>query len=215
VNGQLAYAAAAAGIVLAAACGGDEASVATRLETETVPETANIFGAGRAQPPEPAGGGAGTPPPSWRLPDGARTASFPEVTGSVTPNVGDGRLNGPEGDREGVGGQATDVSSWGGISGIVDGGGGMFLVGVFLTDVEPSEPTPERLDFTGGEEFDELAPQTGQTFYVGDGRGRTYRVPEGATRLFVGFADAFLYRGDPGWYGNNDGALRVTVEASK
>jgi hypothetical protein len=84
----------------------------------------------------------------------------------------------------------------------------MFLVGVFLTDAVPSDPAQDRLDFTDGEDFQELAPEIGQTFLVCDGKGRTYRVPAGATRLF---ADAFLYEGAPGWYGNNAGELQVTV----
>jgi hypothetical protein len=87
----------------------------------------------------------------------------------------------------------------------------MFLVGVFLTDDEPSDPAPPPLDFTGDEEFEELAPEIAQTFFIGDGEGRTFRVPTGATRLFLGFADAFLYEGPPGWYGNNAGEFEVTV----
>jgi hypothetical protein len=86
----------------------------------------------------------------------------------------------------------------------------MFLVGVFLTDSPPSKPAPPRLDFTT-REFDLLAPRIGQTFLIGDGKGHKYRVPSGATRLFVGFADAFGYQGAPGWYENNAGNLTVTA----
>ena len=88
---------------------------------------------------------------------------------------------------------------------------GMFLVGVFLGDSPPKRPAPQRLDFTETEQFDVIAPPIGQTFFIGDGKGRSYRVPRGATRLFVGFADGFFYQGAPGWYGNNAGQLRVTV----
>lgn len=87
----------------------------------------------------------------------------------------------------------------------------MFLVGVFVSDDEPADPAPERLDFTGEETFEELAPEIGQTFLIGDGQGRRFLVPAGATRLFLGFADAFLYEGAPGWYGNNAGWLEATV----
>ena len=207
--------AAAAGLLAAVAgCGGGGTLASTELEAKTVPATANIFGAGRSEPPGPGGGGAGTVPPSWRLPDGARTVTFAHITGRVTPIVagahGAAPFNGPEGDRRGP----TSVNSWEGISGIVHRGNGMFLVGVFLGDSEPHEPAPERLDFTDGEDFAELDPELGQTFFVGDGKGRRYRVPSGATRLFLGFADAFAYVGSPGWYGNNDGSLRVTATVS-
>jgi len=91
----------------------------------------------------------------------------------------------------------------------------MFLVGVFLGDDPPSDPAPRRLNFTKRERFDLLAPQIGQTFLIGDGQGRTYRVPKGATRLFLGFADAYTYQGNPGWYDNNAGRLMVTVHVAK
>ena len=124
--------------------------------------------------------------------------------------------NGPTGDGSGP----TDVKSLGGISGIVNRTNGMFLVGVFLTDLAPPDPAPPRLDFSStstggpppvGERFTELAPEIGQTFLIGNGKGHRYVVPDGATRLFLGFADAYLYVGCPGWYGNNDGNLKVTV----
>jgi hypothetical protein len=94
----------------------------------------------------------------------------------------------------------------------------MFLVGVFLTDNPPSTSPPDRLDFTKGERFKALAPEIAQTFFIGDGRDRTFHVPQGATRLFLGFADAYsgghFYQGDPGFYGNNGGQLCVAVEAA-
>ena len=67
-------------------------------------------------------------------------------------------------------------------------------------------------DFTKRERFKSLSPRIGQTFFVGSGRGRSFRVPARATRLFVGFADGYLYVGAPGWYGNNGGELTVTAE---
>lgn len=47
---------------------------------------------------------------------------------------------------------------------------------------------------------------------MGNGKGRSYKVPAGATRLYLGFADGYLYVGHPGWYGNNAGQLSVTVK---
>ena len=43
-------------------------------------------------------------------------------------------------------------------------------------------------------------------------QGPLVRRPGGATRLFLGFADGYLYKGNPGWYGNNAGELTVTVD---
>ncbi|MCP9487590.1 MAG: hypothetical protein MSC30_17220 [Gaiellaceae bacterium MAG52_C11] len=193
----------------------DGAVASTDLAAKKVPATANIFGSGFAAAPQPAGGGGGTLPPVLRLPRGSadaapRIVTFPKIVGKVNPIVRMAPYNGPGGD--GVG--PTDVSSWPGISGIVHAKNGMFLVGVFLTDARPKRPSPPRLDFTGKEQFDMLAPRIGQTFFIGDGKNRSYRVPSAATRLFLGFADGFLYRGAPGWYGNNAGSLSVTVEVT-
>ena len=175
----------------------------------TVPGKANIYGAGRAHPPDPGGGGPGVRPRVWQLPDGAhRVVSFPGISGQVNPIVGTTEDNGPGGD--GVG--PTDVTSYRGLSGIVHRRNGMFLVGVFLTDDPPAGQAPPRLDFTKRERFRSLSPRIGQTFFVGDGERRSYRVPPEATRLFLGFADGYDYQGPPGWYDNNGGELSVTVE---
>ena len=188
------------------------ASASTELAGKTVLGQANIFGAGRATAPEPGGGGGGVLPPMWQLPRGsARVVTFPRITGKVTPIVGESPLNGPDGDHRGP----TNIKSLKEISGIMDFTNGMFLVGVFLTDSAPKRPAPPRIDFTETEKFTVLAPRIGQTFFIGDGKGRSYRVPPAATRLFVGFADGFFYQGAPGWYGNNAGRVRVTVEVSK
>jgi hypothetical protein len=175
----------------------------------TVPATANIFGAGRERPPAPGGGGAGILPPKWILKDATapRVITFPRITGSVSP-IDPSESNGPRGDRIGP----TDVSSYRGISGIRHQRNGMFLVGVFLPDVELLAHAPRRLDFTKRDRFRSLAPRIGQTFLIGDGKGRSYRVPPGTTRLYVGFADGYLYAGEPGWYDNNGGQLSVTVK---
>jgi hypothetical protein len=174
-----------------------------------VPAKANIFGAGRHKPPAPGGGGAGVAPPCWSLPMGSnRIVRVTRATGRVTPIVDYNHQNEASGDHIGL----TDVYSYRGISGIKNEGNGMFLVGVFLTDRLPTGKAPRRLDFTRRERFDSLAPRIGQTFFVGDGAKRSFRVPSRATRLCLGFADAYQYQGRPGWYGNNAGELAVTVE---
>ena len=178
---------------------------------------ANIFGAGSDFAPGPGGGGGGVLPSSIQLPEGSSVVTFPAVTGKITARMGSLPYTGATGDGTGE----TDITSYGGISGIVDRRHGMFLVGVFLTDEPPSTSAPERLDFSKNERFETLAPQVGQTFFVGDGGDRTIRVPPGATRLFLGFADAYSlgesarqgnYQGRPGYYGNNDGRLCVAVK---
>jgi hypothetical protein len=176
---------------------------------------ANIFGAGSDFAPGPGGGGGGVLPPSVELPEGTSVVTFPTVTGRVTAMMGSLGYNGPGGDGAGE----TDITSYGGISGIVDGRHGNFLAGVFLTDDPPSNFAPKRLDFTKHERFRTLAPQVGQTFFIGDGRDRTFRVPPGSTRLFLGFADAYSFgeplaqaNGRPGYYGNNGGHLCVNVK---
>jgi hypothetical protein len=201
-------------VALALATGllGTGAAASTDLARKTVPGTANIFGAGIATAPQPGGGGGGVLPTVWRLPRGSmRVVTFPKITGQVNPIEGEVPYNGPGGDHRGP----TNIKSLRGISGIMDFTNGMFVVGVFLTDSTPKRPAPPRFDFTDKEEFDVLAPRLGQTFFIGDGKGRSYRVPPAATRLFVGFADGFLYQGAPGWYDNNAGRLQVTVEVTK
>lgn len=146
------------------------------MSTQVVPGTANIFGAGRDAAPQPGGGGGGTLPPVVELPSGSRVVTSC-ATGEVTPFTGQPLRNGPAGDTQGAGGESTDVTSYEGISGIVNQGNGMFRADL-----------PDRR-----------------------WQGRSYRVPSGATRLFLGFTDAFLYEGSPGWYGNNAGELDVTV----
>jgi hypothetical protein len=181
---------------------------------------ANIFGAGSDFAPGPGGGGGGVVPPRVQLKGGSTVVTFPTVTGKVTALMGSLPYKGPGGDGKGE----TDITSYGGISGIVDRRHGMFLVGVFLTDDPPSNFAPRRLDFTKHERFRTLAPRVGQTFFIGDGRDRTFRVPPGATRLFLGFADAFSlgeaslqgnYQGRPGYYDNNGGHLCVGLKPAK
>lgn len=176
-----------------------------------VPGTANIYGAGRERPPSPGGGGGGVLPPRWFIPGaGEKVVTFPRIAGQVSP-INPSEPNGAAGDRLGP----TDVSTYRGISGIVHRRNGMFLVGVFLPDFELLDHAPPRLDFTRRERFRTLAPRIGQTFLIGDGKRRSYKVPGGASRLYVGFADGYLYVGDPGWYDNNGGRLSVTVELRK
>lgn len=182
-------------------------------DAQYVSSQSNIFGAGsELVMPAPGGGGGGEPPAFWKLPASAKVVSFPLAEGEVTPissGVNERGLNGPGGD--GIG--PTNIESYGGISGLVHRKNGMFLTGVFLGRKAPADPAPPRLDFSKGEKFKLLSPKIGQTFFIGDGRGRTYRVPADATRLFLGFVDGAFYQGMPGFYSNNAGGLCVQMAA--
>lgn len=187
-----------------------------------VPGDANIFGAGHASPPAPGGDGPGSLPPVFTFAAQAgQVLTFSGVFGTVS--CCNSSMTGPDGGPYASG--TTDITSFGGISGIVDDQHTMFLVGVFLDDAEPADPAPARLDFGAGqlgENFVALAPQLGQVFYIGDGLTgtgtgltQTFFVPPTATRLFLGFADAQEF-GDPvsapGWYGDNLGQLTTVLD---
>jgi hypothetical protein len=175
---------------------------------EVVPASANLFGAGRDFPPAPGGGGAGDVPPVWPLPANAGVVTV-SATGTVNCCEGMRPDNGPAGNRT----DPTDVKSFEGIAGLVHRNNAMFLAGLFLGDAEAQDPAPARLDFTKQPNFTVLSPLIGQTFYAGDGKGRTFRIPRGATRLFLGFVDAFDFVGEPGFYGNNRGQFEVVGAA--
>ena len=209
----------ALGFVLLSALLASNATASTSLPRQAVPANANIFAAGLGKPPSLPGGG-GSVPPVWQLPAGkARVVTFPGVAGAVTYHF-DHPPKGAAG-RGANGGVSnpTNITSWQGISGIVDKKNTMFLVGVFLGDARPTGPAPPRLDFTDNEDFKVLAPRIGQTFFVGAGKA-SYRVPAGATRLFLGFAKAWNpqttvnFRGAPSFYDVNRGSLQATVRVT-
>ena len=61
-----------------------------------------------------------------------------------------------------------------------------------------------------------LCPQMRQTFFIGDGHTsdgtvQRFDVPTGATRVYLGFTDAWGFRHDPGYYGDNSGLLEVNM----
>jgi hypothetical protein len=127
--------------------------------------------------------------------------------GHTQPSVG------PDGDPGSGEGRVLALE---GISGI-DGPEGA-LVGVFLSDANPNGATPpETLDFGPGSlgtGFATLQPALGQVFFIGDGltgsgtgTRQTFSAPAGATRFFLGIADAFSFWGNPGAYDDNKGAF--------
>jgi len=181
----------------------------------------NIYGAGHQTPPAPSGGGGGIPPLMVPLPaPGAGFVTLNHVIGKISFDSGN-NWQGPDGGNRVPGHTRTDMSSFGGISGIIHGTKVFFLVGVFLDNTTPVDPAPARLDFTGNDGFTEIRPALRQTFFIGDGltgtsAGKTqkFHVPPGATRLFLGFADGSTpppFVGKPGYYDDNRGQLSAEV----
>lgn len=181
----------------------------------TVSGKANIYASGASAVPNLPGGG-GVLPPAIALGDAGRGRSMQvgPVTGIVDCCNG-AEPNGPDGNVDHGG---TSINAYNGVSGIRHNSRRMFLVGVFLADTAPTVPAPTTLDFSA--DFAELNPLLAQVFYIGNGRTaagqpRLYRIPEGATRLFLGFADANFFLGAPGYYDDNTGSLSVSLNIDR
>lgn len=198
-------------IAAAVAC----ASIA-RANVVVVDAKANIYGAGHASAPAPGGGSAGILPPSISFAAGsALNFTIASISGTVSLS--------PRSSSNGNGTPtygSTDIEPYNGISGIINKGRSGFLVGVFLNNIEPIGPTPSKISFNAPDDFSEISPLLRQTFLIGDGINDTsgqiqkFVVPSGATRLFLGFADAYSYHGLPGQYQDNSGSLSVDVQIS-
>jgi hypothetical protein len=205
------------------------------VERLEVPGTSNIFGAGLSVPPAPAGGGGGSQPPCLSIPRGTSTIDF-DAEGRVyfeslrydNPSQFHRCAQGHEitapvwgPDGPSVSGCTTNpggmsISAAGVISGISSRHGVGYLVGVFLPDALPEGPPPESLDFGPDYDFTSLSPSRRQTFFIGDGRttdglAQRFWVPRGATRLYLGFTDAWGFRREPGFYDDNSGSLEVSL----
>jgi hypothetical protein len=166
----------------------------------TVSGLANLWGAGHSTPP-----GGGILPPGIMLSFGGGAAL------TITSATGLVNQAGTAAPPDGIPGTST-FNSVGGIAGYTHATRARPLIGVFLSNAEPVDPAPPRLNFPDGE-FTELAPQIGQMFYVGNGLtsgGVTQRfiIPAGATRFFLGVTDTCT-NGPPGCYGDNTGSYSV------
>ncbi|MBX3382001.1 MAG: hypothetical protein KF864_00690 [Phycisphaeraceae bacterium] len=178
---------------------------------------ANIFGAGYMVAPDPGGGGGGVLPPLIPLSAGqGNVVQVTSVTGTVSAGFGFA-FHGGDGGTSASG--TTDVLSWGGISGLIHANRTLFLTGVFLGPASPSNPAPSRLNVTNSNNETEFWPLLAQTFFIGDGYNATgvpqrFNIPHGATRLYLGFVDAFDFGNPtsyPGHYSDNQGRLQATV----
>lgn len=193
----------------------------------TVQSTANIFASGGN-----AGVGDGTTPVLVALAGGtSRVLRFSSITGNVGCAGGLGfNADGVDGNGNPCVG-AAQVTSSSTISGLslngsaasgTPNGRSVGLVGVFLGAALPGS-APGVLSYGGGAgqlgysltQYGGFA--LGQTFYIGDGLTGTgigdvqqFLVPDGATRLYLGFVDACGYGGSPSCYGDNVGSLNVS-----
>ena len=194
---------AAAGIAVALLPG---APAAQDSATE-VPGSTNIWLAGDAQPPSSSE--QGVLPPSVRIPDGA-TAFTARVTGTIGccgENPGSIPPDGSD--------SSTTITPTSGSIGPYAGNSNIPFVGVFLRG-DPSGARPPELGADDDGDFRSLAPALKQPFFIGDGRRtggaeQTFRVPEGANRLYLGIADAFAFQGEPGSYQDNAGSFSARI----
>jgi hypothetical protein len=178
---------------------------ATRVDART-----NIYLAGLAAAPA-------NDPGQGQLPVAidvgqATTIQFPTIEGLL------GCAGGQPGDGP-DGGQCvsatTNISAMNGYSASKSTNRSLFLVGVF-----PVAPNPETAVEAGiAPETDtesRVSPLANQVFLIGDGKTadgqlQTFVKPEGATTLYLGFADGFGFSGAPGAYDDNTGYLRVSA----
>ena len=165
--------------------------------------TAIIWGAGNSTT---APDGQAVLPPSVTFDLGATSISFSGFSGSVK-YTGGASPNGAEGQAGG-----TNLSGYGGISGIQFVGRQFFLVGVFLGPGAATGPAPATLAYSGASSnVSVFNPLLSQVFFIGDGQGntgqQTFNIPTGATRLFWGFGDGVGSPATPGTYGDNSGSV--------
>lgn len=180
-----------------------------------VDSKSNIFGAGSANPtPQPGGGGGGIGAALVNLDPGTGRILRMNATGTWGWNGG--QNNGADG---GNFANLTSINSVDGISGYTGPLSG-FLVAVFLDASSPDGQTaPGTFSYGSASDYSltTYAPLLRQVFFVGDGLTgdgtgdfQDFLVPDGATRLYYGVADASGFFGNAGWYDDNVGS--VTVE---
>jgi hypothetical protein len=163
----------------------------------------NIFRAGTGDA-DANGGGEAPASVSFAARSGL-LLTFTKVDGRVSCCGGGEDFNDADGGE--FAGGVTNVESGGGISGITHPNKTMFLVGVFTDGSVPKPPGPKRLD---ANDPHNLTPVLFQSFFIGTGKGRQIQVPSTATRLILGFADAYSFTGAPGSYDDNVGELTAT-----
>jgi len=188
-----------------------------KVANVTLDARSDIFSASMKKADE---GRGGMLPSAVTLAAGGNVVSFTSVKGKVGCS-GDAAFIADGGD---CAGGHTDLLSTDHIAGVVASDRTLFLVGVF-TGAKLPVKAPARLDFSGdklGVAFASLEPKLGQVFFIGDGKTGTgsgviqkFKVPAGATMLYLGYADGYGFMGAPGAYGDNKGGLSVQIQEDK
>lgn len=210
VAAVLVAAAATAGAVALASSGSDAKSV------NGLTGTADIYLAGQPKSSSKVDPSLGVVPNRIKVSSGAHTVSFPSVTGKIGCCTDPKDVHGPDGDN-GKDFSGTDISAFNGISGVKYPGQTLFLVGVFLGDTPPKQAG--QVDLSNANKTLVQAPELGQVFFVGDGhtdQGKLQKIviPSGAKSMYVGFADASGFSGQPSSYNDNPGKLDVKYQFS-
>ncbi len=185
-------------------------------DTLTVQATDDIYGAGHSTLPGTIYPGTFPVSDTFAV-DPNEILTFSSVTGMVGCNFA--ITNGPDGPC--WPGVNTTVTSYGGLSGIDVHDDNMFLVGVFLSASEPTGLGPSVLEYNYGTPGSlstndpSFSPALDQVFYIGDGltgtgtgQEQVFKVPAGADRLYLGFADSF--DSVPSYYADDVGSLTAT-----
>lgn len=187
----------------------------------------NIFGAGHLTVPQldfvnnKVPDDFGLLPPSVNFTPGAgQQLKFSSVTGLVNCFAGANPAysdNGPDGGKcadDGTNKNSTNIDSvyQNGIAGVIHQSLTLFLVGVFLDHKAPAQQTLPPVNLTGQENQSPIATALGIPFYIGDGftgakMQQIFLVPDTATRLFLGFADAADFQGATRQYQDNTGSV--------
>lgn len=213
---RVALAGLAAGLLVVAVA---DASLAISAVIVHVEATANPWAAGSPGPPAD-----GTLPAEVGLPGGQTVAWFPHVSGSWS-NTDPAMVMLADGERPVVdppfacgAPPPCTIAASSSLSGLTDAARFWYLAGVFIGPGAPGGIAPPSIDFTGRHDFRVLEPSLGQVFFIGDGRTsddvvQQFRIPPGATRLFLGMVDICQPGEAAGCYFDNGGSLEVTVSS--
>ncbi len=122
----------------------------------------------------------------------------------------------------------ANIAASGSISSLVTPGRSMTLVGVFLDANVPAGMPPAGIDYSAAGALNRLSYGPiglNQVFFVGDGRTtdqnfgqaqsgivQMFAVPDAATRLYLGIADACGFSGGPSCYGDNSGFMDAAYD---
>ena len=151
----------------------------------------------------------GTKPPSLDIPNNATAVTVISATGLVACCGG-----APDVPPDG-GASPTSIAPTTGSIGPYQGPSNLPLVGVFLKG-QATGNAPDDFNRDDDGQFRTASPRLKQPFFIGDGdtpggATQTYRIPNGAQKLFLGVADSFGFNGPPDYYEDNNGSFRVRV----